>query len=138
MSDSGLRAALPLLILGTLAACAQPSETERPVFRPGVERGPVPWTGIPEANGGPLRFAIVSEKKKCISCNLCTSVCHQGIDVMSFANRGDPMRDPQCVRCSACVSSCPTQVLSFGQVDRDDRVIHLNVLRATVGIDQKI
>ncbi len=64
------------------------------------------------------RFRIISEKKKCISCNVCTSVCHQGIDVMNFANKGIPMEDPQCVRCSACVQSCPTGVLTFGQVDR--------------------
>ena len=63
------------------------------------------------------RFRILSEKKKCISCNVCTSVCHQGIDVMAFANKGKPMEDPECVRCSACVSSCPTGVLSFGEVD---------------------
>jgi thioredoxin reductase/ferredoxin len=63
------------------------------------------------------RFRILSEKKKCISCNLCTSVCHQGIDVMNFANKGLPMEDPECVRCSACVQSCPTGVLSFGQID---------------------
>ena len=37
---------------------------------------------------------------------------------MSFANKGMPMRDPECVRCSACVQSCPTGVLTFGQVDR--------------------
>jgi thioredoxin reductase/ferredoxin len=64
------------------------------------------------------RFRILAEKKKCISCNVCTSVCHQGIDVMSFANKGLPMADPECVRCSACVESCPTGTLSFGQVDR--------------------
>ena len=63
------------------------------------------------------RFRIFAEKKKCISCNVCTSVCHQGIDVMNFANKGLPMEDPECVRCSACVQSCPTGVLSFGQVD---------------------
>ncbi len=63
------------------------------------------------------RFGIVAEKKKCISCNVCTSVCHQGIDIMSFANKGEPMQDPECVRCSACVQMCPTGVLSFGQVD---------------------
>jgi ferredoxin len=45
-------------------------------------------------------------------------VCHQGIDVMTFANRGEPMEDPQCVRCSACVQSCPTGVLQFGQINR--------------------
>jgi polyferredoxin len=64
------------------------------------------------------RFRILADKKKCISCNVCTSVCHQGIDVMNFANKGLAMEDPQCVRCSACVQSCPTGVLSFGQVDR--------------------
>ncbi len=61
------------------------------------------------------RFRIFAEKSKCISCNVCTSVCHQGIDVMSFANKGVPMADPQCVRCSACVQECPTGVLSFGR-----------------------
>ena len=69
------------------------------------------------------RFRILVEGKKCISCNACTSVCHQGIDVMGFANKGLNMQDPQCVRCSACVQTCPTNVLSFGQVDGQDRVI---------------
>lgn len=64
------------------------------------------------------QFRILSEKKKCISCNVCTSVCHQGIDVMNFANKGLPMEDPECVRCSACVQSCPTGVLSFGRINR--------------------
>jgi len=61
------------------------------------------------------RFRIFAEKAKCISCNVCTSVCHQGIDIMNFANKGVPMEDPQCVRCSACVQMCPTGVLSFGR-----------------------
>jgi thioredoxin reductase/Fe-S-cluster-containing hydrogenase component 2 len=60
-------------------------------------------------------FRIFAEKSKCISCNVCTSVCHQGIDIMSFANKGLPMRDPECVRCSACVQSCPTGTLTFGR-----------------------
>ena len=77
------------------------------------------------------RFAIVAEKKKCISCNVCTSVCHQGIDVMNFANKGVPMQDPECVRCSACVQSCPTGVLTFGQVDRAGRTIALDLLPAS-------
>jgi polyferredoxin len=64
------------------------------------------------------RFRILADKKKCISCNVCTSVCHQGIDIMNFANKGLPMEDPECVRCSACVQMCPTGVLTFGQVNR--------------------
>src|SRR5262245_2231305 len=77
------------------------------------------------------RFAIVADKKKCISCNVCTSVCHQGIDIMSFANKGAPMQDPECVRCSACVERCPTGVLQFGQVDRAGRTISLDLLPAS-------
>lgn len=64
------------------------------------------------------RFRILADKKKCISCNVCTSVCHQGIDIMNFANKGLSMEDPECVRCSACVQSCPTGVLEFGQINR--------------------
>jgi NosR/NirI family transcriptional regulator, nitrous oxide reductase regulator len=60
-------------------------------------------------------FRIFADKAKCISCNVCTAVCHQGIDIMNFANKGLPMADPQCVRCSACVQACPTGVLSFGR-----------------------
>ncbi len=67
------------------------------------------------------QFRIFAEKKKCISCNVCTSVCHQGIDIMSFANKGAPMEDPECVRCSACVQSCPTGVLSFGRLLSEGR-----------------
>ena len=78
------------------------------------------------------RFRIFAEKKKCISCNVCTSVCHQGIDVMSFANRGLPLNDPQCVRCGACVASCPTAVLSFGTIDpRSGGVAGLDRLEAS-------
>lgn len=77
------------------------------------------------------RFGIVSNKKKCISCNVCTSVCHMGIDVMNFANKGLPMQDPQCVRCSACVSSCPTGVLNFGQVDKTGRIIKIDAISAS-------
>ena len=76
------------------------------------------------------RFRIFADKKKCISCNVCTSVCHQGIDVMNFANKGLPMEDPQCVRCSACVQSCPTGVLTFGGLDGDGNPV-LDRLRAS-------
>jgi len=69
------------------------------------------------------RFRIFAEKSKCISCSVCTSVCHQGIDVMNFANKGIPMEDPECVRCSACVQSCPTGVLSFGRYGAGGEII---------------
>lgn len=69
------------------------------------------------------RFRIFAEKARCISCNVCTSVCHQGIDVMAFANKGLPMEDPECVRCSACVQACPTGTLTFGRLAGDGRPV---------------
>jgi thioredoxin reductase/polyferredoxin len=63
------------------------------------------------------RYRIFSNKKRCISCNVCTAVCHMGIDVMGYANKGIPLNDVQCVRCSACVVHCPMQVLTFGRLD---------------------
>ncbi|MGH2571559.1 MAG: 4Fe-4S binding protein, partial [bacterium] len=77
------------------------------------------------------RFRIFADKKKCISCNMCTSVCHQGIDVMNFANKGVPMEDPECVRCSACVQACPTGVLAFGRVDRRGGIAVIDRLPAS-------
>jgi thioredoxin reductase/ferredoxin len=86
------------------------------------------------------RFRILPEKKKCISCNACTAICHQGIDIMNFANKGLPMADPECVRCSACVQACPTGVLEFGQIDvetgeviKKDRLAASPVLMAERG-----
>jgi len=35
-------------------------------------------------------YRIMANKKRCISCNICTKVCHIGIDVMNFANKGIP------------------------------------------------
>ena len=79
------------------------------------------------------RFRIVTEGSKCISCNACTSVCHQGIDIMNFANKDNDMADPECVRCSACVQTCPTGVLAFGQVDNTTgEVIKLDGLTASM------
>jgi ferredoxin len=77
------------------------------------------------------RFAILPEKPKCISCNQCTTQCHMGIDVMTFAQRGEPMRDPECVRCSACVETCPTGVLQFGSVRADGSLVSLDSLLAS-------
>jgi ferredoxin len=60
-------------------------------------------------------WRILADKKKCISCGLCTKNCHMGIDVMNYANKGKPLDDVECVNCSACVNVCPTGVLSFGR-----------------------
>ncbi|MEL6188297.1 MAG: 4Fe-4S binding protein [Myxococcota bacterium] len=40
------------------------------------------------------------------------------------------MEDPECVRCSACVQSCPTGVLSFGR-QTPSGLIKLDTLQAS-------
>jgi NosR/NirI family transcriptional regulator, nitrous oxide reductase regulator len=91
-----------------------------------------PLAALMHVYGRFSRYRIFSEKKKCISCNVCTSVCHQGIDVMNFANKGMPMEDPECVRCSACIQMCPTGVLSFGRLDSSGRIIHDKLIASPV------
>ncbi len=66
------------------------------------------------------KYRIMADKKRCISCGICTKVCHMGIDVMGYANKGIPMNDVECVRCSACIVNCPMQVLTFGNVGKPD------------------
>ncbi len=77
-------------------------------------------------------FRILPDKAACISCGVCTSVCHAGVDVMNFANKDQPVRDPQCVRCSACVEQCPTAALAFGHVRKSGEVV-FDRLRAVRG-----
>ena len=81
------------------------------------------------------RASASSPRRRSASrCNVCTSVCHQGIDVMSFANKGLPMEDPECVRCSACVQSCPTGTLQLRPLRRRRRA-HLRHARRLAGAD---
>ena len=85
---------------------------------------PARWRRSCTSTRASRSFRIFAEKKKCISCNVCTSVCHQGIDIMNFANKGLPMEDPECVRCSACVQSCPTGTLQFGRIGSDGKPVY--------------
>jgi polyferredoxin len=83
------------------------------------------------------KFRIFADKPKCISCNVCTSVCHQGIDIMNFANKGLPMTDPECVRCSACVQMCPTGTLSFGRIGPGGQPVYDRIPASLVQIREK-
>lgn len=75
------------------------------------------------------RYRIFSDKKKCISCGECTRVCHMGIDVMNYANKGIPMDNYECVRCSACLHACPVQCLNFGEMKPGKPVAQILGLR---------
>jgi ferredoxin len=56
---------------------------------------------------------------------------------MNFANKGVPMEDPECVRCSACVQSCPTGVLNFGRFSQGGEVVLDSVAASQVQIREQ-
>ncbi len=82
------------------------------------------------------QFRIIADKKKCISCNVCTSVCHQGIDVMNFANKGLPdgrsgvrallgvrpeLSRPACCSSGASIAARERSSASIGWLPRPSR-----------------
>lgn len=51
------------------------------------------------------------DKKKCIGCGLCTTVCPHAVFLL--ANKQAEIVDlDRCMECGACVGNCPTTALS--------------------------
>jgi len=60
------------------------------------------------------------EVMRCISCNACTKICPQDIDVMGYVNaaiRGDYERVADlsfdCIMCGLCASRCPAEIVQY-------------------------
>ncbi|MEO0081880.1 MAG: 4Fe-4S dicluster domain-containing protein [candidate division WOR-3 bacterium] len=60
------------------------------------------------------------EIMRCISCNSCTKICPQEIDVMGYVNaaiRGDCERVADlsfdCIMCGLCASRCPAEIVQY-------------------------
>ncbi|MFM8771570.1 MAG: 4Fe-4S binding protein [Candidatus Kapaibacterium sp.] len=66
---------------------------------------------------GASRFRIEVNPSQCISCGNCTTYCEMGIDVGSYAERGETIKRASCVGCGVCSSVCPRGVLRM----TDDR-----------------
>ncbi len=59
------------------------------------------------------RFAIYTDRQRCIECGTCNRYCEMGIDIRLRARQGIPLRDTECVACGACIAVCPRYALSF-------------------------
>lgn len=59
------------------------------------------------------RFHIKTEPDACVSCGLCSHVCEMGIDVRSYAQRGEVVLRASCVGCGACEEVCPRGVIQL-------------------------
>lgn len=59
------------------------------------------------------RFRITTNGGQCISCGNCSTYCEMGIDVRSYAQRGQNIVRASCVGCGICSAVCPRGVLKL-------------------------
>jgi polyferredoxin len=59
------------------------------------------------------RFRITTNGGQCISCGNCSTYCEMGIDVKSYAQRGENIVRASCVGCGICSAVCPRGVLKL-------------------------
>ena len=57
------------------------------------------------------KFRITTNGGQCISCGNCSTYCEMGIDVKSYAQRGENIVRSSCVGCGICSAVCPRGVL---------------------------
>ena len=59
------------------------------------------------------KFRITTNGGQCISCGNCSVYCEQGIDVRSYAQKGQNIVRSSCVGCGVCSAVCPRGVLKL-------------------------
>ncbi|MEN8805412.1 MAG: 4Fe-4S binding protein [Wenyingzhuangia sp.] len=59
------------------------------------------------------RFRITTNGGQCISCGNCSTYCEQGINVRSYAQKGQNIVRSSCVGCGVCAAVCPRGVLKL-------------------------
>ncbi len=59
------------------------------------------------------RFRITTNGAQCISCGNCSTYCEMGIDVRSYAQKGQNIVRASCVGCGICAAVCPRGVLKL-------------------------
>lgn len=71
------------------------------------------------------KFRITTNGGQCISCGNCSTYCEMGIDVKSYAQRGQDIVRASCVGCGICSAVCPRGVLRLenGSIDVDERAL---------------
>jgi polyferredoxin len=85
------------------------------------------------------RFRITTNGGQCISCGNCSTYCEMGIDVRSYAQKGQNIVRASCVGCGVCAAVCPRGVLKLenGSIDikeRTNQIRNIHVPLSEVGI----
>jgi heterodisulfide reductase subunit C len=63
---------------------------------------------------------LYPEVFRCVSCNTCTKICPQDIEVMNYVNaalRGDISKTADlsfdCIMCGLCAARCPAEIVQY-------------------------
>ncbi len=68
------------------------------------------------------RFRITTNGGQCISCGNCSTYCEMGIDVRSYAQKGQNIVRASCVGCGICAEVCPRGVLKLENGSTTNRI----------------
>lgn len=74
------------------------------------------------------RFRITTNGGQCISCGNCSNACEMGIDVRSYAQKGENIVRASCVGCGICSAVCPRGVLKLENGKEEGRITENAVL----------
>ncbi len=74
------------------------------------------------------RFRITTNGGQCISCGNCSTYCEMGIDVRSYAQKGQNIVRSSCVGCGICSAVCPRGVLKLENGPLEGRIDSREVL----------
>ena len=74
------------------------------------------------------KFRITTNGGQCISCGNCSTYCEMGIDVRSYAQKGENIVRSSCVGCGVCAAVCPRGVLKLENGDLDGRISSNDIL----------
>lgn len=68
------------------------------------------------------KFRITTNGGQCISCGNCSTYCEMGIDVRSYAQKGENIVRSSCVGCGICSAVCPRGVLKLENGSQEGRI----------------
>jgi len=74
------------------------------------------------------KFRITTNGGQCISCGNCSTYCEMGIDVRSYAQKGENIVRSSCVGCGICSAVCPRGVLKLENDSLKGRINPTEVL----------
>mgnify|MGYP001041979168 CR=1 FL=1 len=74
------------------------------------------------------KFRITTNGGQCISCGNCSTHCEMGIDVRSYAQKGENIVRSSCVGCGICSAVCPRGVLKLENASEKGRINSNDIL----------